>query len=87
MYALNLPYIMGALAGRPQLFERELVGLGEIRRRTLLSYIPDIVDGEVLGFYIQGTDLTEEADAERALDDGVGCSRSAWPMRPTAKPW
>ncbi|MCV7214121.1 diguanylate cyclase [Mycobacterium crocinum] len=70
VYALNLPYIMGALAGRPQLFERELVGLGEIRRRTLLSYIPDIVDGEVLGFYIQGTDLTEEADAERALDDG-----------------
>ena len=70
VYALNLPYIMGALAGRPQLFERELVGLGGIRRRTLLSYIPDIVDGEVLGFYIQGTDLTEEAEAERALDDG-----------------
>ncbi|AKK27985.1 diguanylate cyclase [Mycobacterium sp. EPa45] len=70
VYALNLPYIMGALAGRPQLFERELIGLGGIRRRTLLSYIPDIVDGEVQGFYIQGTDLTEEANAERTLDDG-----------------
>jgi diguanylate cyclase (GGDEF)-like protein/PAS domain S-box-containing protein len=70
VYALNLPYIMGALAGREQLFERELIGLAGIRRRTLLSYIPDIVDGEVQGFYIQGTDLTEQAEAERTLDDG-----------------
>lgn len=70
VYALNLPYIMGALAGREQLFERELIGLGGVRRRTLMSYIPDIVDGEVQGFYIQGTDLTEEAEAERTLDDG-----------------
>jgi diguanylate cyclase (GGDEF)-like protein/PAS domain S-box-containing protein len=70
VYALNLPYIMGALAGREQLFERELIGLGGVRRRTLLSYIPDIVDGEVQGFYIQGTDLAEEAGAERTLDDG-----------------
>ncbi len=70
VYALNLPYIMGALAGRPQLFERELVGLGGVSRRTLLSYIPDIVDDEVRGFYVQGTDLTDQAEAERARDDG-----------------
>ncbi|WP_168214864.1 diguanylate cyclase [Mycolicibacterium sp. ELW1] len=69
VYALNLPYIMGALAGHEQLFERELVGLGGVTRRTLLSYVPNIVDGEVHGFYVQGTDLTEEAQAERTLDD------------------
>ncbi|WP_445165346.1 diguanylate cyclase domain-containing protein [Mycolicibacterium sp. Dal123E01] len=70
VYALNLPYIMGALAGREQLFERDLIGLGGVSRRTLLSYVPDIADGEVHGFYIQGTDLTEQAQAERTHDDG-----------------
>ncbi|PND58339.1 hypothetical protein CRM90_06735 [Mycobacterium sp. ENV421] len=69
VYALNLPYIMGALAGREQLFEREIVGLGGVTRRTLLAYIPNIVDGDVHGFYVQGTDLTAEAQAERTLDD------------------
>lgn len=69
VYALNLPYIMGALAGREQLFERELTGLGGVRRRALLSYVPDVVDGEVHGFYVQGTDVTERADTERTRDD------------------
>ncbi len=87
VYALNLPYIMGALAGRPQLFERELVGLGGIRRRTLLSYIPDIVDGEVLGFYIQAPISPRRPTPSGPSTMGVGCSRSAWPMRPTAKRW
>lgn len=69
VYALNLPYIMGALAGREQLFERELIGLGGVKRRALLSYVPDVVDGEVHGFYVQGTDVTERAESERTHDD------------------
>jgi PAS domain S-box-containing protein len=37
VYALNLPYIMGALAGREQLFERELIDPHGVARHTLVS--------------------------------------------------
>jgi PAS domain S-box-containing protein len=68
LYERNLPYIEGALAGERQLFDREIVTpSGEIRF-TQASYIPDLVDGEVQGFFALVTDISErrsiEAEAE-----------------------
>jgi PAS domain S-box-containing protein len=70
LYAENLPYVEGALAGRKQLFDRELhTPTGEVRF-TQASYIPDVVDGEVRGFFVLVTDITErrliEAEGERS---------------------
>ena len=70
LYAKNLPYMEGALAGRKQLFDREIrTPTGEVRY-TQASYIPDIADGEVRGFFVLVTDITErrriEEEGERS---------------------
>lgn len=71
VYALNLPYIEGALAGKAQLFERTLVDTHGKTRHTQASYIPDVLDGEVRGFCVQVTDVTARVEAERARDDAL----------------
>lgn len=67
-YHLNLPYIEGALRGEAQLFERSIPvpGDGTRLRHSLAHYIPDIVDGEVLGFYVQVSDITQIKEMEAA---------------------
>lgn len=71
VYALNLPFIEGALAGREQLFEWTLTDQQGRTRYTQASYVPDIVDGAVSGFYVQVTDVTARVEAEQARDDAV----------------
>jgi PAS domain S-box-containing protein len=68
LYALNLPYIEGVLRGEAQEFEREIPDpAGGAPRHSLAQYIPDVVDGEVRGFYVLVTDITRLKRAERAL--------------------
>lgn len=67
-YCLNLPYIEGVLRGEPQLFERAIPAPdGSEVRHSLAHYIPDVLDGEVLGFYVLVTDVTAVKEAETAL--------------------
>ncbi|WP_224364420.1 PAS domain-containing sensor histidine kinase [Hyalangium versicolor] len=70
LYALNLPYIQGALRGEPQEFEREIPNpVGGPPRYSLANYIPDIVDGVVRGFYVLVTDVSEIKRAQLALQE------------------
>jgi PAS domain S-box-containing protein len=67
-YRLNLPYIEAALRGEFQQFERAIPSPdGKTLRHSLANYIPDIVNGEVLGFYVLVTDITATKQAEEAL--------------------
>jgi PAS domain S-box-containing protein len=68
-FALNLPYIEGALKGEPQLFERAIPTLdGKSMRYSQAHYIPDIQNGEVQGFYAMITDITPVKQAELAAE-------------------
>ena len=67
LYALNLPFVRGALAGHEQLFERIVPGPGGVRRHSLAHYLPDIVDGVVRGFVAQVTEVTRLKETEAAL--------------------
>ncbi|MGN6556885.1 MAG: PAS domain-containing protein, partial [Solirubrobacterales bacterium] len=69
LYKKNLKYMEGALAGRPQLFDREIeIPSGEIRY-TQASYIPDVGDdGTVRGFFALVTDITERRRIEEELE-------------------
>jgi PAS domain S-box-containing protein len=69
VYALNLPYIEGVLGGEEQLFQRTLVDTLGRTRHTQASYVPDVVDGEVLGFFVLVTDVTPRVETKRALDE------------------
>ena len=67
-YRLNLPYIEGVLRGEAQQFQRQIPSPDGSRvRHSLANYIPDLVDGEVLGFYVLVTETTALNDAHEAL--------------------
>lgn len=58
IYIKNLPYIKGALSGIPQTFERLIPSPGGGIRHSLANYYPDIVNGEVKGFYVHVADIS-----------------------------
>lgn len=68
LYEKNRPHIEAALAGERQLFDREIrTPSGEVRY-TQASYIPDVVEGEVRGFFVLVTDITERRRIEEEVE-------------------
>ncbi len=69
LYAKNLPYMEGALRGEPQLFDREIRTPSGSLRYTQASYLPDVGEGgEVRGFFVLVTDITERRRIEEEID-------------------
>lgn len=67
-YRLNLPYIEAVLGGAAQQFERAIPSPdGRSVNHALARYIPDIVDGEVQGFFVEVMDVTSIKRSEQAL--------------------
>jgi PAS domain S-box-containing protein len=65
VFEKNKKYIMGALEGETQYFERELIRKSDgVLRHTQATYIPDKVSGQVVGFFVLVTDVTELKRAE-----------------------
>ncbi len=74
LFALNEPYILAALAGERQQFERTLTKADGSIGYTIANYIPDIDShGIIAGFYVLVTDVTpfKEVEAELKLADIV----------------
>jgi PAS domain S-box-containing protein len=62
-YERNLPQLERAMRGERQRFEREVVdGRGQ-KRHAVITFTPDIRDGEVLGVIATMTDVTELVEA------------------------
>jgi PAS domain S-box-containing protein len=71
IYEKNRPYIRAALAGKKQVFERQIpLPSGEIRE-SIATYTPDIVDGVVRGFYVLVADVTPLKQRERELEQAL----------------
>ncbi|HET9023152.1 MAG TPA: PAS domain-containing protein [Burkholderiaceae bacterium] len=68
LYELNLPYLQRALAGEAQQFERAIPTPSGELRYTQASYVPDIVDGKVLGLFVLVTDITDRKRAEEEVE-------------------
>lgn len=67
LYELNLPYILGALEGKTQTFEREIPLLSGEIRYSLANYFPDIKDNQVRGFFVHVADITHLKILEKEL--------------------
>lgn len=67
LFEKNLPYITEVLKGNTQYFEREIkTPSGEIRNSST-SYYPDLYEGNVRGFSVHVTDITDRRKVEVAL--------------------
>jgi PAS domain S-box-containing protein len=78
VFALNTPYIQGVLAGKPQSFERELTTPAGVKRLSQATYIPDIVNGEVRGFFVEVADVTQLTQAKERLRAEVAAREKAY---------
>lgn len=68
LFERNRPYIEGALRGEAQKFERAIPRVGgEGVRHSLANYLPDVVNGEVRGFYVIVHDITEVVESRLAV--------------------
>jgi PAS domain S-box-containing protein len=68
IYELNRPYIEKTLAGEPQSFERSFPTLDRLGvRHAIAHYLPDVVDGEVQGFYTLVHDISELVEGRQKL--------------------
>jgi len=67
LFALNEPFVRGALRGQAQRFERSVTKADGSIGYTIANYIPDEVDGVVIGFHVLVSDVTEVKEAEVAL--------------------
>ncbi|WP_068148223.1 GGDEF domain-containing protein [Rhodococcoides corynebacterioides] len=82
MFALDLPYVTGALEGRSQLFDRTLIDARGTTRHTRATFVPDIVAGAVVGFTVLVVDVSARVEAERERDRAVDLFRVAMENAP-----
>lgn len=66
-YAINEPYIRGALAGEPQRFNRTLTLPDGSERYTLAQYMPHSEHGKAAGFFVLVSDITAQKKVEMRL--------------------
>jgi len=69
LYEMNRPYILAALDGKTQVFERAIPLPDGSTRHSLAAYYPDIVNGVVCGFTVQVTDVTRLKRLEFELQE------------------
>lgn len=58
-----------ALGGEAQLLDRTIVDVSGVTRHTQAPYVPDVVDGQVRGFFVLVTDISRRKTAQDALAD------------------
>ncbi len=69
VFALNEPYIRGALAGEPQRFNRLLTLPDGSERYTLAQYMPHSEEGKAAGFFVLVSDMTAQKRVESRLQE------------------
>jgi PAS domain S-box-containing protein len=69
LYAANEPFVLAALAGEVQHFERSVRLHDGTMAHTWTQYVPDMVDGRVEGIFVLMTDVSELKQTQTALED------------------
>jgi len=71
LYRKNRKHIRGVLRGEKQIFERKSRLPGGVTRTWIATYVPDLVDGVVRGFWAHVADTTLLSDREAALQTTI----------------
>lgn len=65
LFEKNLPYMQNALKGEVQIFEREIPLPKGGSKHTIANYLPEISNGEVIGFFVIVSDVTPLKNSEQ----------------------
>lgn len=71
LYAQNVPHIRAALDGERQEFDRAITSGDGCRRHVQATYVPDVADGEVRGFFALVTEVTARVESARATEEAA----------------
>ncbi len=82
LFEANLPFVEEALAGREQVFEREIRDAAGATRFVRVAYVPHLTDGTVDGMIALVTDITERRVAEQARSAAEARFRLAFSASP-----
>jgi PAS domain S-box-containing protein len=85
LFAMNETYMRAALGGEPQRFERIVPGPDGVNRHSLATYLPDVVDGEVVGFMVHVTDVTPLKETQAELQATIARLEAEMQRRRTAE--
>jgi PAS domain S-box-containing protein len=85
LFALNEPHMRAALRGEPQRFERLATGHDGVQRHHLAMYLPDELNGEVVGFMSQVTDVTPLKQTQAQLQAAIDRLEAEATLRRTAE--
>lgn len=84
LFSRNLPYMQAALRGEVQHFEQLLPdAAGGLPRRVWTTLTPHIEDGQVCGFYVLGSDMSEVTRLETSLRASESKWRRLFEILPT----
>ncbi|MEO9383903.1 PAS domain S-box protein [Chromobacterium phragmitis] len=68
LYQANLSHVEAVFGGEAQTFVRQISGPDGVVRHSLVHYLPDEVEGEVVGFYSIVHDVSELVESRGQLD-------------------
>ncbi len=66
-YAIVQPHIRAALAGSTEIYERAITLPDDTVRDSLITFIPNLVNGDIQGFFVHVTDVSPLKKLEREL--------------------
>ncbi|HWT97715.1 MAG TPA: PAS domain S-box protein [Terriglobales bacterium] len=67
LYEKDLPHVEAVLAGKPQQFERTLTRADGRIIQVVAQYVPDVINGEVVGYFALVSDITTVKARETQL--------------------
>lgn len=74
-FAMDEQFIRGALAGQEQFFERELIRSDGSTGHALAHFVPDLVNGQVQGFFVLINDVSALKDGQLVLEEAQRLGR------------
>jgi len=69
LYKENIPHIKAVLEGKPCQFSRIITMSDGSCKDVQVSYYPDISNGEIPGFYVHVTDISQQTQLQKQLSE------------------
>lgn len=77
LFEKNLPYMQNVLKGEVQIFEREIPLPQGGSKHTIANYLPEISNGEVIGFFVIVSDVTQLKNSEQQKAESLEKEKQA----------